>query len=125
MLRTFIFLSLLLSLDCAAAQDKVICFNPASPPAAIVEACTALIEADPLTAQGYQARGVAWYRLGEFDHAIADYTSSIDIDPKYIRAYYNRALAWEARGDNEEALDDLRLFVSLDSTSFPDAHTAI
>jgi tetratricopeptide (TPR) repeat protein len=126
MLRRFAFLSLFLCLDCAAAQDRQICFNPPSPPAAIVEACTALIEADPThTGPEYQARGTAWYRLGEFDRAIADYTNAIDISPSYIRAYYNRALAWEAKGDYDEALDDLQLFVSLDPTRLPDAHTAI
>jgi tetratricopeptide (TPR) repeat protein len=126
MLRTFAFLSLFLCIDCAAAQDRRTCFNPPSPPAAIVEACTAIIELNPTgTAQEYQARGAAWYRLGQFDRAIADYTNSIDIDPKYIRAYYNRALAWEANGLYEEALDDLQLFVSLDPTSFPGARKAI
>jgi tetratricopeptide (TPR) repeat protein len=127
MLRKFAFLSLFLCLDCAAAQDRQICFDPSSPPAAIAESCTALIEANPdhAGAQEYQARGVAWHRLGQFDRANADYTNSIDIDPKYIKAYYNRALAWEANGIYEEALDDLQLFVSLDPTSFPDARKAI
>jgi tetratricopeptide (TPR) repeat protein len=126
MLRTFAFLSVFLCIDCAAAQDRRTCFNPPSPPAAIVEACTAIIELNRTgTAQEYQARGIAWYRLGEFDRAMSDFTNSIDIDPKYIRAYYNRALAWEAKRDYEEALDDLQVFVSLDPTSSLEARKAI
>ena len=72
----------------------------------------------------YQARGLAWYRLNNFDHAIADFSQSINIDAKYIRAFYNRGVAWERKGKLDEALADYKYFADLDPT-FPDVQKAI
>jgi tetratricopeptide (TPR) repeat protein len=116
--------AMLLSIEQAVAQDLSVCFGAEMPAATVVPACNSVIEADPRHAQAYQARGGAWYQLGKYDWAIADYTASLAIDPKYIRAYYNRGLAWEAEGNFRNALKDFLTFSELDPT-FPDAQTAI
>jgi tetratricopeptide (TPR) repeat protein len=114
----------LLWVDHAIAQDsQTICFSDSSP-GAVIPACDDLIETDPNHAQAYQARGIAWYKLGDYERAIADYSASLAIDPKYIRNYYNRGLAWEAEGKLENALDDLQIFHTLDP-SLPETQKAI
>ena len=114
----------LLFLDPAIAQDsRTVCFGDSSP-GAVIPACDDLIESDPRHAQAHQARGAAWYKVGDNERAIADYSASLAIDPKYIRAYYNRGLAWEAEGKLRNALNDLRTFQTLDP-QFPDTQEAI
>jgi tetratricopeptide (TPR) repeat protein len=106
------------------AQDsRVVCFSDSSP-GAVIPACDDLIDIDPSHAQAFQARGMGWYKLGDYERAIADFSASIRIDPKYIRAYFNRALAWEAEGKLQNALKDLRTFQFLDP-SLPDTQEAI
>ena len=108
----------------AVAQDsRIVCFSNSSPDA-VIPACDDLIDIDPSHAQAYQARGTAWYKVGDYERAIADYSASLTIDPKYIRAYYNRGLAWEAEGNLQNALKDLRTFENLDP-SFSDTQEAI
>lgn len=106
------------------AQNSSSCFNAELPPVDVVEACSRVIRADPNHSQAYQSRGVAWYRIGEYDHAIEDLTQAIAIDPKYIRAFYNRGLAWEKKGKLDNALSDLRYFADIDP-SYSDAQKAI
>jgi tetratricopeptide (TPR) repeat protein len=110
--------------DAAYAQKNSNCFIPTMPPLDVIAACDQNIASDPVDAQVYQARGAAWYRQGDYDHAIADFSKSISIDSKYIRAFYNRGLAWEKKGKLDEALTDFRYFADLDP-SFPDVHKAI
>jgi tetratricopeptide (TPR) repeat protein len=125
MIRKFVATVLLLYfIDPAVAQDsRIVCFSDSSP-GAVIPACDDLIEIDPRHAQAYQARGIAWYKVGDYERAIADYSASLAIDPLYIRAYYNRGLAWEAEGNLQNALKDLRAFHNLDP-SFPDTQEAI
>ena len=65
------------------------------PPMDVIAACDQNIASDSRDAQVYQARGAAWYRIGDYDRAIADFTQSINIDPKYIRAFYSRGVFTE------------------------------
>jgi tetratricopeptide (TPR) repeat protein len=105
------------------AQKNSNCFKPNLSPMDVIAACDQNLASDPVDAQVYQARGLAWYRLGDYDHAIADFSRSISIDPKYIRAFYNRALAEEKKGKLDDALADFKHFSDLDS-SFSDASGA-
>jgi tetratricopeptide (TPR) repeat protein len=54
----------------------------------------------------YLHRGLAFYRLGENDRAIADYDRALQLRPTDYRAYYNRGLVRVARGDYSGALTD-------------------
>jgi clan AA aspartic protease (TIGR02281 family) len=121
---TFLILVLTCASRIAFADNNPNCFNATMPPTDIVVACNETINADPRHSQAYQSRGMAWYKLGEFDRAIDDFTQAIKIDPKYIRTFYNRGLAWEQKGKFDNALSDLRYFAELDP-SYPDAKKAI
>jgi predicted aspartyl protease len=117
-------LSLLVCTNDGIAQDsRSVCFSN-SPPGAVIPACDDLIDADPKHAQAHQARGVAWYKVGDYERAIADFDASLAIDSKYTLALYNRALAREALGEFQEALQDLRTFAAL-NPAYPDTHEAI
>jgi tetratricopeptide (TPR) repeat protein len=128
MSRKLIVAFLILAITCvsgvAFAQKNLNCFNPAMPPMDVIAACNQNLANDSKDAQVYQARGAAWYRTGDYDRAIADYTQSINIDPKYIRAFFNRGLAWEKKGNLDNALTDFKYFADLDP-SFPDVQKAI
>jgi tetratricopeptide (TPR) repeat protein len=52
-------------------------------------------------------RGVFYFNLGEYDHAIADYSRAIELDPTQGLAYNNRCLARAVAGkDLVDALAD-------------------
>src|SRR6476661_9678365 len=116
---TILILAITFICDAAFAQNSN-CFRPTMPPMDVIAACDAIIDTEPRAAQAHQARGIAWYRMGNCDEAIDDFNQSIAFDPNYIRAFFNRALAWEQKGKLDDALADLKYFIELDS-SFPDA----
>src|ERR1700737_4960485 len=61
---------------------------------------------DPFTANAYTSRGLARYRKGDVDGAIADYELAIQINPGLAAAYLNRGTARYAKGDGDGALAD-------------------
>jgi hypothetical protein len=123
-LATPILLAFVCVSQLAFAQSNPSCFSAEMPPIDVIEACSRIIHADPNHSQAYQSRGTAWYRIGEYDHAIDDFTQAIAIDPKYVRAFYNRGLAWEKKGKLDNALSDLSYFANIDP-SYSDAQKAI
>jgi len=72
-----------------------------------------VIELDPNDAQAYNNRGNAYYRLGEYDKAITDYTKAIDIDPNDAKAYYNRGNAYSIQSKDVEAINDFEKTISI------------
>jgi tetratricopeptide (TPR) repeat protein len=52
------------------------------------------IQIDPKSAKTYYNRGIAYGTLGQWEKAIADYSSTIEIDPNYTMAYSNRDIAY-------------------------------
>jgi tetratricopeptide (TPR) repeat protein len=103
----------LLACSAAHGQSNSNCFSPSLPATDRINACSRVIDSDSRHAQAYQARAAAWYRLQDYDRAIADYTEAIAIDPKYIQSFYGRGLSWEQKGKFQNALDDFRFFVSV------------
>jgi tetratricopeptide (TPR) repeat protein len=76
-----------------AADDLALCNTSASNPDAGIPACTRLIDLGPRAGDLsaiYTNRGSAWYRKGQFDNAIADFSEAIQRDPNNIAAYRNR-----------------------------------
>jgi tetratricopeptide (TPR) repeat protein len=45
-------------------------------------------------ADGYVNRGLAYHYLGNFDKAVADFSSAIGLDPSMKNAYTNRATSY-------------------------------
>src|SRR5262249_54536636 len=62
---------------------------------------------DPLAAAAYANRGLARYRLRDYEGAIADCDRAIAINPRLPNAYSNRGVARHALKDYDRALVDL------------------
>jgi len=56
----------------------------------------------------YFERGIAYYKKGEFDKAIADLTEVINLDPKSYGAYHNRGAAYSKQGKRDLAEADFK-----------------
>jgi tetratricopeptide (TPR) repeat protein len=65
-----------------------------------------VIEKNPASDAAYNNRGEYYYNRGEFDKAIADYTSSIGVNPHEPHAYNNRSVIYLAQKRYPEALQD-------------------
>ena len=61
-------------------------------------------------------RGVASYRKGDFDKAIANYNEAIRLDPTYADAYYSRGLTWGNKKDYDQAIADCNEAIRLNPT---------
>src|SRR5687767_4628448 len=86
-----------------------------------IAGCTALIESGAQTTRmlaiAYNNRGNAYFRNGDYDPAIEDYSKSIQADPKYARAFNNRGLAFGKRSDYTRAISDFNQSIKLDPKS--------
>ena len=51
-------------------------------------------------------RGLSYYKLGDFENAIADYSKVLEIELDDHEALYNRGLAYFEIGDFENAIAD-------------------
>ncbi len=68
----------------------------------------------PRSALAVNDRGVASFKKGEVDNAIADFTEAIRLNPKVVSAYVNRVLAANTKGQLELALADCNAAIQLD-----------
>jgi hypothetical protein len=60
-------------------------------------------------------RGLAYYRKGEHDRAIGDYSQAITLNSKYTAAYNNRGLAYRRKGEYDRAIADYDQAITLNS----------
>jgi tetratricopeptide (TPR) repeat protein len=60
----------------------------------------------PQTALEYNIRGLAFYRAGRPNKAVADFTSAILLDPVYAEYHCNRGVVYLQVGKNELAIKD-------------------
>ena len=87
-----IIILMLLAPDVAEATTKLDC-NEAKSPGLSIRECSSLIRLNPRNQSAYFFRGNAFLAKGDFDGAIADYTSVLEINPTSAPAYHNRGLA--------------------------------
>jgi tetratricopeptide (TPR) repeat protein len=66
-----------------------------------------LVQLEPRNAGVFQRRGIVYYNLQDFDHAIADLTQAIEIAPD-SNSYLYRSYAHRAKGEVEKAEADLK-----------------
>ena len=80
-----------------------------SPQQAMVACNKLLLSADdpPRDRADYMhSRGIAYHRLGEYVHAVADYSEAARLDPGEYHPHYNRGLAYRELGDIPRAFSD-------------------
>ena len=70
-------------------------------------------DGDKRLAITYADRGITFYRAGEYNKAISDFTSAIGKDPDYAFSYYNRATAYYNKNDFGAAITDLGKAIEL------------
>ncbi len=58
-------------------------------------------------------RGVAYYRTGQIDKAVTDFTKAIGFCPECVLAYYNRGITYYNSGQSEIAKNDLYTAIKL------------
>jgi len=67
-----------------------------------------------LESSKYYNSGNAYYKRGDYDRAIEDYSKAIELDPKYAAAYNARGLAYVNKGDYDRAIEDYNKAVELE-----------
>ena len=54
----------------------------------------------------YDKRGINYFKIQDYDKAIADFSIAIKQDPKNIENYQNRGVAYSLKNNNDSALSD-------------------
>jgi tetratricopeptide (TPR) repeat protein len=68
-----------------------------------------------------EARGAAYYRISNYQRALADYNSAIRLGTKESSSFYNRALVYEKFGAHRRAVSDYDAAIRLQDDN-ADAH---
>lgn len=86
---------------------------------AAVSACTRLINSDGLDptqlASALTHRGAAYYRMGDYDRAIGDYTRVMALDSRNASTYSARGAAFHRKQAFHQALADFNRAIELDA----------
>jgi tetratricopeptide (TPR) repeat protein len=93
------------------------CDNPFRNTAAVIKACTAIIDTVDdgyVLDAAYLHRGIAYLQKGNFDSAIADFSEAINLNPAYAEAYFRRGTAYQAKGGYDRAIADFDQVIQLD-----------
>jgi len=62
---------------------------------------------------GYYNRGIAYNAVGDYDHAIEDFSREISLNPADARAYYDQGLAYCYKKDFDRGLEDFNVAIAL------------
>lgn len=82
-----------------------------------VETLNKIIEEDPRNSRAYYERGWVYYRLGNCEKAIGDFSKAIELDPKFVDAYNCRGLAYYKIGKYLPAVSDFTKTLELNPPS--------
>lgn len=66
------------------------------------------IKLDNKSKEAYYHRGMAYFKLHEFQDAVADFDRAIALDAKYADAYVGKALVKYEAGDTQGACEDIK-----------------
>jgi tetratricopeptide (TPR) repeat protein len=73
-----------------------------------------MLEATPRQAQRFKERADQYSRLGNYQQAIADYSSALALQPEDADALHARGVAYEQIGQSERAREDYRQAAAID-----------
>lgn len=76
---------------------------------------TKAIEAAPTTLDLYSQRGDAWFFLGEFAPAAADYDKMVELAPSEDAGHWRRGIAWFYAEEYEQAAGQFERYHSFDN----------
>jgi len=62
------------------------------------------VQKSPHKARPYNGRGIAYFKQGSLDQAMADFNKGIAVNPNFPDLYVNLGLVYEMRGNDTEAL---------------------
>ena len=96
-----------------ANTDVTVCSQGNSPDA--LAACSRLI--DKGVAGSYFNRAQLYFRNGDYDRAIADFSAFIRSNPSSVAAFNERGLSSERKGDYDRAISDYSEAIRLDRGS--------
>ena len=68
-----------------------------------------------LSAEDYILRGNAYFKVGEYDNAVKEYSVAIRMMPAGAGPYVNRGVAYGAKGDDGRAIEDYDEAIKVDS----------
>jgi len=72
-----------------------------------IEYCTEAIRSGNWSGKNitwaYNARGISYASIGQYDHAIEDFSYAIKLDPRDAAFHLNLGNAWRQKGDYERA----------------------
>jgi tetratricopeptide (TPR) repeat protein len=71
-----------------------------------IDACTQILQSDPLDFNALANRGVGFRVKGDYDRAIADFNAAFRVNPEIAGLYLERGLAYEARSEHLLAISD-------------------
>jgi tetratricopeptide (TPR) repeat protein len=66
------------------------------------------------TEGGHMRQGLKFYKRGDYNLAIAEFSADIEADPRNEVAYKNRALCFLKMGDFEKSISDCNESIKLD-----------
>lgn len=75
--------------------------------------CTRAIELNPENASAYSIRGAIYYRLNNFNSALADFNLAIRFNSSDYRTYYNRGLVYVNLNNYQMAAQDFNKALEL------------
>ena len=105
-----IFVLVFLALTACGDSDFVKCVEGTDDLDLNIESCTQAMEAEGLSdrdlAEILNSRGNAYYYIGEYNRAIADFDESIWLNPNSAVAYFNRGWANSEKSEYNRAIKD-------------------
>lgn len=84
------------------------------PPAKIKGVDYSKFNADQQKGEAFRQRGRTYFKKGDLDRAIADYTKCLEYEPEKAEAVFDRAIAYKAKGDTAHADADFDQAIRLD-----------
>lgn len=60
----------------------------------------------PDVSLAYYSRGLAYYKLNNYQKALEDLNKTIEIDPQYMNVYYDRGVVYQDVGNYREAMNN-------------------
>jgi tetratricopeptide (TPR) repeat protein len=82
------------------------CNTEGASPDQKLKSCTARLEKNPNDVIGLSQRAVAYMKMHDYDHVIADCSRVIELEPKHAQCFHNRCIAKTEKADLDGALAD-------------------